>query len=163
MHRVRPIAPHCCEWRSTWTISSPRDCPSTHGVSRPAAWNQKQLVPVIHTWRRLMYCPDCGTQTSMDQKFCRGCGVSLAALCQPQAMAGATPYANTSGEVNDERQKYKRLGFILFWSGILLAALISIVGDAMGTLSWRLGHFIQHLSGLGGLVLVAGLGFMIYS
>jgi len=113
-----------------------------------------------------MYCPDCGTQTSIDQKFCRGCGTSLGLVPQPQPVADRTPYPQTPDtceEMPDERQRYKRLGFIMFWGGILLSALIGIVGDAMGTLSWRLGHFIQHLSGLGGLVLLAGLGFMIYS
>jgi len=112
-----------------------------------------------------MYCPDCGTHASIDQKFCRGCGASLVAVSQPQPVAGLAPYGETKprGEAPDERQKYARLGFILFWGGILLAALLGILGDAVGTWSWRLGHFIERLWGLGGLVLLAGLGFMIYS
>jgi len=56
-----------------------------------------------------------------------------------------------------------RFGFILFWSGVMLGAFLGILGDAMRSLSWRLGTFIEHLAGLGGLVLLAGLGFMIYS
>ena len=63
----------------------------------------------------------------------------------------------------DEAHKYRRFGFILFWSGIMLGALLGIVGDAMQSLSWRLGHFIENLAGIGGLVLLAGLGMMIFS
>jgi len=63
----------------------------------------------------------------------------------------------------DERTRYTRLGFILFWSGIMLTALMAILGAATESISWRLGHFIQNLAGLGGLVVLAGLGAMIYS
>jgi hypothetical protein len=74
------------------------------------------------------------------------------------------PQGQAAGrEHQDERRKYMRFGFILLWSGIMLGALFGILGDAMTSLSWRLGHFIENLSGLGGLVLLAGLGFMIYS
>jgi len=117
-----------------------------------------------------MYCPDCGTQTSPDQKFCRGCGASLTSA--PPAPLGRPPIADLAAypqpmaagrDVQDERGKYTRRGFILFWSGIMLGALFGILGDAMTSLSWRLGHFIENLAGLGGLVILAGLGFMIYS
>ncbi|HKF54960.1 MAG TPA: hypothetical protein VKJ45_05940, partial [Blastocatellia bacterium] len=63
----------------------------------------------------------------------------------------------------DERHKYMRFGFILFWSGVMLGAFLGILGDAMRSLSWRLGTFTEHLAALGGLVMLAGLGFMIYS
>ena len=29
-----------------------------------------------------MYCPNCGTSTSLDQKFCRGCGLNLSPVSQ---------------------------------------------------------------------------------
>ena len=29
-----------------------------------------------------MYCPNCGTQTSSDQKFCRACGLGLEKIAQ---------------------------------------------------------------------------------
>ena len=45
----------------------------------------------------------------------------------------------------------------------MVGALFGILGDAMTSISWRLGHFIENLAGLGGLVILAGLGFMIYS
>ena len=117
-----------------------------------------------------MYCPDCGTQTSPDQKFCRGCGTSL--MSAPQGPLGRPPIANLAAypqahaagrDEQDERGKYTRRGFILFWSGIMVGALFGILGDAMTSISWRLGHFIENLAGLGGLVILAGLGFMIYS
>jgi hypothetical protein len=118
-----------------------------------------------------MYCPNCGIQTSSDQKFCRGCGMSLGQVSQmlpgesPMlgAAGGAAEPVNVRGREGDERHRYTRLGFILFWGGIMLAALLGIVGDAMTSLSWRLGHFIENLAGLGALVLLAGLGVMIYS
>ena len=117
-----------------------------------------------------MYCPDCGTQTSPDQKFCRGCGTGLTPTPQvqlsgpPTVGRAAYPQGQDTGrDSQDERHKYMRFGFILFWSGVMLGAFLGILGDAMRSLSWRLGTFIEHLAGLGGLVLLAGLGFMIYS
>lgn len=118
-----------------------------------------------------MYCPNCGTQTSTDQKFCRGCGMSLGQSSQtplrqapgPNDADAYAPPANVPMDRVDQRHRYMRLGFILFWGGIMLAALLGILGDAMQSLSWRLGHFIGNLAGLGGLVLLTGLGVMIYS
>jgi hypothetical protein len=116
-----------------------------------------------------MYCPNCGAETSVDQKFCRGCGAGLG---QPsQVTSGLSPgeaglYAQpaTPGpDPSDQRSKYVRLGFILFWGGIMLAAMLGILGDAAGTLSWRVGRFIQSLAWLGGLTLLGGIGVMIYS
>jgi hypothetical protein len=45
----------------------------------------------------------------------------------------------------------------------MLAALLGILGDALQSISWRLGHFVGNLAGLGGLVILAGIGVMIYS
>jgi hypothetical protein len=116
-----------------------------------------------------MYCPDCGTLTSTDQKFCRGCGANLTVAPHAQSAQQLIPdlatysHGQAAGRDLDERGKYTRRGFILFWSGIMVGALFGILGDAMTSISWRLGHFIENLAGLGGLVILAGLGFMIYS
>lgn len=118
-----------------------------------------------------MYCPSCGCQASIDQKFCRGCGESLGQVSQhesvqssaPGALVGQNATAGRRSEARDERSKYVRLGFILFWGGIMLAALMGILGDALTNLSWRLGKFIENLAALGAFVVLGGIGVMIYS
>jgi hypothetical protein len=75
---------------------------------------------------------------------------------------GSLP-AGAPAESVDQRRRYMRIGFILFWSGIVLAALLGILGDATRSLSWRLGSFIENLAALGVPVILTGVGVMIYS
>lgn len=65
--------------------------------------------------------------------------------------------------LDSDRRRIFRWGFIAFWGGIVLAALMGIVGDAVGEVVPRLGGMIENLAGLGGLVLLIGIGIMIYS
>ncbi len=116
--------------------------------------------------RKIMYCPNCGTETSESRKFCRSCGMSLEIISQAltgQLQTLPTDTAMESAPAQSERRKMMRWGFGVFWLGILLAALLGILGGAISTLASQAGEFIASLAGLGGLIVLVGIGMMIYS
>lgn len=104
-----------------------------------------------------MYCPNCGTETAPDRKFCRGCGMDLQPVAQ--LLTGQLP----AQPLQNARGKAARYGFLTFLGGVLLAALLGTTGGAFMHLDPQLGLFISSLAGLGGLVVVVGLGLMVYS
>ena len=115
-----------------------------------------------------MFCPNCGIESEPNRKFCRSCGLSLETISQ--VLAGQAPVIQPAGEpltpqqpVDGDRQKMKRWGFIIMMGGLLLAALLGILGGAFSNLDSDLGGFIASLAGLGGVVFLAGIGTMIYS
>jgi hypothetical protein len=61
------------------------------------------------------------------------------------------------------RDKMKRSGFIIMWVGMVVAALLGVVGGAMTNINWAIGNFIASLAGIGGIILLVGVGLMIYS
>jgi hypothetical protein len=74
-----------------------------------------------------MLCPNCGTQTTTDQKFCRNCGMNLTlvskALATHLAQGGL---AQPPAEGESERLDLRRMtnGLILGVALILLGALL---------------------------------------
>jgi len=81
-----------------------------------------------------------------------------------QSFAGQTQIINEQQAPKEsQRRQAMKLGFVTFWGGILLAALLAIMGDAFIPISQRLGVFIGNLAPLGGLVTTVGIGIMIYS
>jgi hypothetical protein len=115
-----------------------------------------------------MYCPNCGTQTSQDQRYCRSCGLSLQLLSQfltgrpPDAQREDAP-VEVAGRFQSQRFKMKRWGFITLWSGMVVAAFLGIVGGAITGVAPILGAVVASLAGLGGLILIVGVGIMLYS
>ena len=109
-----------------------------------------------------MYCPNCGSETQTDSKFCRLCGTDLNIVSQ--ALTGQLQTASEQTPSKEsQRRRAAKWGFITFWGGVLLAALFAIIGDAFVPLSHRLGVFVGNLAPLGGLVSTLGIGLMIYS
>jgi len=122
----------------------------------------------VYFLEKNMYCPNCGTQASADQKFCRSCGLNLQAISQ--MLTGQRPAAEPSialveivERFQSHRQKMLRWGFITLWIGITVAAFLGIVGGSLTSINWDLGQLIASLAGLGGLILLVGIGLMIYS
>jgi hypothetical protein len=75
-----------------------------------------------------MLCPNCGTQTSAEQKFCRNCGMNLEPVSKALAahLAQGGLESPPAAEVEGERRDLRRMtnGLILGVAVILLGALI---------------------------------------
>jgi len=109
-----------------------------------------------------MYCPNCGTETQPDKKFCRACGMDLNLIVR--AMTGSLPiFEPTQLPTESPRRKMVKMGFITFGGGILLAALLAIFSEVVSQMSHGFSNVLQNLTPIGGLVVLLGFGMMIYS
>ncbi len=95
-----------------------------------------------------MNCPNCETQTSRTQKFCRSCGANLQAITKPLAEPAIahTPEKTSVGSGN-----WKRMlpvwGFIIMFLGLMLSVTSSMlkldkVVVMSGALTTLLGMFL---------------------
>lgn len=95
-----------------------------------------------------MFCPNCGAKTSIQQKFCRGCGLGLEKVAL--SLSEQLP-TRPDEHLLSQKERYERLGMILlsvFGIGLLAMLVYGIVYKLMLTQGkW-----------LGGLAL---LGFII--
>lgn len=99
-----------------------------------------------------MHCPNCGTQASADQKFCRSCGLELQAISQlvTQQLAGQT-ITTPSERAVERRARVARLLFL---------GLCTLIGGAvvlefekrfeLGTPGWLTGQILA----FGGLLIM---------
>lgn len=110
-----------------------------------------------------MYCPSCGIETAAaERKFCRSCGMDL------QLAARTITGEIQPNDVSDQlargpRRTTMRIGFATLWGGLMLAILLAIAGEAIEGLNPTLGTLINNLAPLGALVMLIGVGVMIYS
>ena len=103
-----------------------------------------------------MHCPSCGMQTSIDQKFCRSCGMSLEAVSK--AVASHLPTSDSNKpSVRDDNSVLRRMAIMLFW-GIV----VFLMGGVVMGVSKKMLH--NDLVGLIGLViLIAGAILVTYA
>jgi hypothetical protein len=115
-----------------------------------------------HAKEGVMYCPNCGSETIADKKFCRSCGMDLQVILQ--AMNGELqPPSLAAAPAKSQRRQMMKYGFIALWAGLLFGVLLTILSDALIPLGPGLSSFLSNLAPLGGLVFVFGIGMMIYS
>jgi hypothetical protein len=110
-----------------------------------------------------MYCPNCATSVTKQQKFCRACGFALAKVVQLLEESDAVP-EEFSQELAEQRQRIERwrdLAFYVFCSGAGLG-LLTLIGYGIiyrlmlikGQLWQGAGALLVILTVLVGLVLV---------
>lgn len=95
-----------------------------------------------------MHCPNCGKETSTDQKFCRACGMNL------EVVSKAVESHQSGSDSDKPASKYensavRQLGMILFLGIILL-----MIGAGVLSINKKMIH--NDWVGLIGLLLVLG-------
>ncbi|HET8670034.1 MAG TPA: zinc ribbon domain-containing protein [Candidatus Saccharimonadales bacterium] len=93
-----------------------------------------------------MHCPNCGKKTSIDQKFCRSCGMGLEAVSKAIA-SHQSGIDSSKPPVRGENSALRRMAIMLFW-GIV----VFLMGGVILGVSKKMLH--NDLVGLIGLVMV---------
>ena len=102
-----------------------------------------------------MYCPNCGNKNSVDQRFCRSCGLGLEKVAQ--SLTEQLP-TKTKLSLAQQKERYERLGVAalsVFGFGVLSFILYSVFYKLMISQG-------KVLAGLGvlGLLIVLGCGLL---
>jgi hypothetical protein len=98
-----------------------------------------------------MYCPNCAAKTSLDQKFCRACGLGLDGIAQ--SMAEQLP-TKLDGDLLAKKNRLERLGVTalsIFGVG-LFGLLVYLVGYK---LMISQGKLLAALGVIGFIVMIA--------
>jgi len=79
-----------------------------------------------------MYCPNCGKENSVEQRFCRSCGLSLLTISRALAheLSAAESVGNSVEKVNREQKGWQN-PFLYGLLIIMLGLLITIFGKMM--------------------------------
>lgn len=96
-----------------------------------------------------MYCPNCGTKISMEQKYCRACGLGLEKIAQSIAEQLPTTLDENLGEQKDKFERWGVIALSIFGVGVLSVPLYYIVKIMLAG---------KVLAGLGYLALIIVLG-----
>lgn len=71
-----------------------------------------------------MFCPNCGSNNSTEQKFCRSCGINLEQTAQ--SLLEQIPSSASAGLIK-QRQKLEKFGDVVF-TGFAAAILLGVIG-----------------------------------
>ena len=101
-----------------------------------------------------MYCPNCGKQTSADQKFCRACGLGLEKIAQS---LGEQLPARLDQSLLARKERLEKLGV-----GALSVFGLGILGMLLYAVAQKLaaGGSLLALLAIVGLMIVFGCGLL---
>jgi hypothetical protein len=106
-----------------------------------------------------MYCPNCGKATSIEQKFCRACGLSLEKTAL--SLSEQLP-ARVDQSIQRQKERLEKLGVAalsVFGFGVLSLLLFlmgqKLIGKGAFGLLAMLGVVIMIVCGLGSVILFA--------
>lgn len=104
-----------------------------------------------------MYCPNCGKESSGEQKFCRSCGLKLQTISQVMAreLSEADP---TQIDERAGQHRPQKLGSqpLLLWGFLImmLGLLLGVVGKKILS--------VESMAGIGAVIAILGVGFIGY-
>jgi len=105
-----------------------------------------------------MFCPNCGAKTSVEQKFCRACGLGLEKIASSLTEQLPTRADDSPSSVQSEKERLERWGLValsVFGAGVV-ALLLFFIGYKMMYLEGKI------LNGLAllGLMIMGGCGLI---
>ena len=113
-----------------------------------------------------MYCPNCSTEASTEQKFCRSCGMELQAVSQ--LIAGQSELqrpAEVPGLKEPEQGKRDKLmmyGTMIIMSSLVVGSLL-LVFAGLNKFYPGMSDLIPLVLGVSGMLLFGGSALVVYS
>ena len=104
-----------------------------------------------------MYCPNCGKENSVEQRFCRSCGISLLTISQALAHElSATESVGNSVESSVEKVNREQKG----WQNPFLYGLLIIMLGLLITIFGKMILVEKLVSDIGVVIALLGVGLL---
>jgi len=98
-----------------------------------------------------MYCPNCATKTSTDQKFCRACGLALEKIAASLSEQMPTKVDRT---LQQQKERFEKMGMAAL--GVFALGVLVFIGYSVGyKLMMSQGNILAGLAMLGFIVMIA--------
>lgn len=98
-----------------------------------------------------MYCPNCGTKTSLDQNFCRSCGLGLDKIVASLSEQMPTKVDPT---LQQQKERYEKMGMAAL--GVFALGVLGFILYSVGyKLMLSQGSILAGLAILGFIIMIA--------